>query len=46
MGASPNFEKRVLASIQQQPNCLQPVYMMQNLQLDLRTFEQWGKIYH
>lgn len=33
MGASPNFEKRELASIQQQPNYLQSVYMMQNLQL-------------
>lgn len=32
-GASPNFEKRVLASIQQQPNCLHSVYMTQNLQL-------------
>ena len=30
-GASPNFEKRVLARISQQPSCLHSVYMMQNL---------------
>lgn len=40
-GEGPNFEKRALASVRRQPNYLQSVYMMQNLQLfiDFRTIQ-------